>query len=309
VLLDEVDGINSREDQGALPTILQIIRETKFPVILTANDPWDQKIRSLREACLLIEFKRLGLRDGIPLLKTILDSEGVQATDDSLKLLMDYDQGDIRSALNDLQILSSRAKFLTTADIALLSGRDRTQSIFHVLATIFNSKTILSSRKALDASEIDHEMLLQWISENIPYQIPVHKEMGAAISAIAEADMFLARIKRTQAWRLLSYALELMTAGVALSKQTPLRTWTQMRFPQRISAMSRTRVAREIRKQASASIGARGHVSIRRAYDLYFPTIRFIYEHNPEQYERLANWLNAKEQLDALVSGEAKLSN
>ena len=308
VLIDEVDGINSREDQGAMPTILQIIRETRFPLILTANDPWDQKLRSLREACLLIEFKRLGLREGLPLLKTILTKEGVRASDDFLKLLIDTDRGDIRSVLNDLQILSSRARVLSIEDVALLSGRDRTESIFQVLAAIFNSKTIMSARKALDLADIDQEMLLQWILENAPYQIPVATELRSALSAIAEADMLFALIRKRQAWHLLSFALELMTAGVALAKQTPLKGWTSMRFPQRISAMSRTRAVRETRKRVGASIGARSHVSIKRAQHLYFPMIQFIYEHDPTRYEKIAGWLNAKEDLDNLVSSEVKTS-
>src|SRR5207247_2811078 len=49
ILLDEVDGVNLREDHGAITTILQIIKDTQYPLILTANDPWDSKIRPLRE--------------------------------------------------------------------------------------------------------------------------------------------------------------------------------------------------------------------------------------------------------------------
>src|SRR5437016_10737410 len=82
ILLDEVDGINLRTDSGAIATILQIIKETQYPLILTANDPWDPKTRPLREACLQIELKRLGVRDGLPLLRNILNQEGVKANDE-----------------------------------------------------------------------------------------------------------------------------------------------------------------------------------------------------------------------------------
>src|SRR4029077_2456898 len=95
-------------DQAAVTTILQIIKETQYPLILTANDPWDSKIRSLREACLQIELKRLGIRDGLPLLRSIVNQEGIRADEDALRLILDRDRGDIRSILNDLQLLSSR---------------------------------------------------------------------------------------------------------------------------------------------------------------------------------------------------------
>ncbi|HYY91570.1 MAG TPA: AAA family ATPase, partial [Candidatus Dormibacteraeota bacterium] len=113
ILLDEVDGINLREDQGAVTTILQIIKETQYPLILTANDPWDTKTRPLREACLQIELKRIGIRDGLPLLRNILGKEGVRTTDDVLKFVIDKDRGDVRSILNDIQLLSSANKSLT----------------------------------------------------------------------------------------------------------------------------------------------------------------------------------------------------
>src|SRR5207247_2740623 len=177
ILLDEVDGINLRADQAAVTTILQIIKETQYPLILTENDPWDPKIRPLREACLQIELKRLGVRDGLPLLRNILNQEGVKANEDALRLILDRDRGDIRSILNDMQLLSSRHRSLTVDDIDLLSGRDRTESIFEVLRVIFNSLTTASARRALSISDVDQEMLFQWIFENAPYQIPTPKEL------------------------------------------------------------------------------------------------------------------------------------
>ncbi len=301
ILLDEVDGINLRQDQGAVSTILQIIKETRYPIILTANDPWDPKIRPLRDACLQIELKRIGLRDGLPLLRSILSKEGVKSDDDTLRLIIDKDRGDIRSILNDIQMLTSKEGTLTREDINLLSGRDRTESVFEVLRIIFNSRTVAAARRALSISDLDQEMLFQWIFENAPYQIPNSHELAEAISALAEADMYFAWIRKTQSWHLLSYALDLMTAGVAVAKQTPPSGWVPMRFPQKISSMSRTRAIRDTRRKAGAFIGHRSHVSSRRATQLYLPLIQFVYEHNPRKYEEIANWLNAKEELDGLL--------
>src|SRR2546428_57459 len=309
ILLDEVDGINLRVDQGAVATILQIIKETQHPLILTANDPWDPKIRPLREACLQIELKRLGLRDGLPLLRNILNQEGVKANEDAMRLIIDRDRGDIRSILNDMQLLSSSHVTLTVDYVDLLSGRDRTESIFEVLRVIFNSRTVAAARRALSISDVDQEMLFQWIFENAPYQIPKPKELEEAMSALAESDLYFGRIKKTQSWHLLSYALDLMTAGVAVAKQTSPSGWVPMRFPQKISSMSRTRSIRDTRKKAAASIGLRSHVSVRRVQQLYFPLLRFIYEHNPDEYERIAASLDATEELDDLLSNEMRPPN
>src|SRR5438132_450121 len=189
-----------RPSKAAVATILQLIKETQYPFILTANDPWDPKSRPLREACLQIELKRLGVRDGLPLLRNILNQEAVKANDDALRLILDRDRGDIRSILNDIQLLSSRNRSLTVDDIDLLSGRDRTESIFEVLRIIFNSRTTASARRAPSISDVDQEMLFQWIFENAPYQIPKPKELEEAISALAESDLYFGRIKKTQSW-------------------------------------------------------------------------------------------------------------
>jgi hypothetical protein len=98
-----------------------------------------------------------------------------------------------------------------------------------------------------------------------------------------------------------------MTAGVAVAKQTSPSGWVPMRFPQKISSMSRTRSIRDTRKKAAASIGVRSHVSVRRAQQLYFPFLRFIYEHNPDEYERIASWLDAKEELEDLVAPDVNM--
>jgi len=121
VLLDEVDGINLRQDHGAVTTILGVIKESKFPIVLTANDPWDPKIRPLREACLQIELKRLGLREGLPLLKSVLAKENVTADEEALRLLLQKNNGDIRSTLNDLQVLTKKGGRLSVNEVNWLA--------------------------------------------------------------------------------------------------------------------------------------------------------------------------------------------
>ncbi len=308
VLLDEVDGINLRQDHGAVATILGVIKESKFLIVLTANDPWDPKIRPLREACLQIELKRLGLREGIPLLKSVLGKENVTADEDALRLLLQKNNGDIRSTLNDLQVLTKKGGRLGANEVNWLAYRDRTESIFEVLRIVFNSPTVAGARRATNISDVDHEMLFQWILENVPSQITEPHELSEAMNALAEADMFYARIRKTQQWHLLSYALDLMTAGVAISKKTRSMGWVQMRFPQRIATMSRTRMMREQRKALGAAIGAKVHVSSRRALQLYMPLIQFLLEHDEPGFEKIGDWLEVKDELGTFLKGRESVS-
>ncbi len=308
ILLDEVDGINLREDTGAIITMLKIFKETQFPILLTANDIWDPKTRPLRDATFVVEMKRLSIRDGLPFLRNILTKEDVKADDEVLRSIVDKNMGDIRSILNDLEMLSQGTKRITADDVSLLSGRDRTESVFEALRIVFNTRTLAWARRALSVSDLDQDMLFQWIFENAPYQIPEPNELAEAVEALAQADMFFARTKRTQSWHLLSYGLDLMTGGVAIAKKTSARGWVPMKFPQRISSMSRTRSIRDTKKKANLLIGSKTHSSARKAQQYYLPLIQFIQEKNPEKYDKIAEWLGAREELDNVVSGETSWS-
>jgi hypothetical protein len=47
-------------------------------------------------------------------------------------------------------------------------------------------------------------------------------------------------------------------------------------------------------------------MSSRRGTKLYLPLIKFIHEHDPEKYRQIAEWLDAKEPLDEILSLETE---
>src|SRR5438093_9589568 len=120
----------------------------------------------------------------------ILAKESVHSDEEALRSIMERDRGDMRSAITDIQILTGPKKNLTLEDTTLLSNRDRTEYIFEVLRIIFNSRTVAQARRALDKSDVDQEMLFQWILENTRGQIPKLRELEEAMSAIAEEDLY-----------------------------------------------------------------------------------------------------------------------
>ncbi|MEM2561654.1 MAG: AAA family ATPase, partial [Candidatus Bathyarchaeia archaeon] len=58
ILLDELDGLTGNADKGGVKAITDIIKETQCPVILIANNAYDPRFITLRNYCLLIEFKK-----------------------------------------------------------------------------------------------------------------------------------------------------------------------------------------------------------------------------------------------------------
>jgi replication factor C large subunit len=295
VLIDEVDGINLSEDRGAVDTIVRLVEDTQVPVILTANDPWDPKIGPIRNATTMIEYRRLGLRDAVPYLKKICQKEGIEVEEQALRLIVDRNQGDMRSIMNDLQVLTSGRKKLTYEETTWLGFRDRRASIFDALKTVFTSPTCLQARRATDMANVDLDMFFEWVYENAPRQLNDPRDLSHAMSALAQADLYRARIDRTRAWELLPYALEMETAGVAMSKEFTKPAWIPMKFPERIQLLSRTRKKRSIEAELGRSIGARCHISSRRAIPHYLPYIKYVLEKNQSEGARLVEWLGVSE--------------
>jgi replication factor C large subunit len=138
-------------------------------------------------------------------------------------------------------------------------------------------------------------MFFEWVYENAPRQLNDPRDLSHAMSALAQADLYRARIDRTRAWELLPYALEMETAGVAMSKEFTKPAWVPMKFPERIQLLSRTRKTRSIEAELGRSIGARCHISSRRAIPRYLPYIKYILEKNPTEGNRLVEWLGLSE--------------
>ena len=103
------------------------------PIVLIANDPYDPRFSTLRSLCLMIEFKRPHSREVAAFLKKICLKEGIEAEEAALKFIAQRAQGDVRSAINDLQALAQGKKRLTYDDVAWLAYRDRKEQIFNCL--------------------------------------------------------------------------------------------------------------------------------------------------------------------------------
>jgi len=305
ILLDEIDGINLSEDKGAISAVVETIRQARYPIVLTANDPWDPKIRPLRELCQLIEFKRLGVRDSLPYLKRLCASEGIEVEEQALRLIIDRNKGDMRSIINDLQTFTAGRKRLSYSDVEWLSWRDRRESIFDALRAVFSSKTSIQARRAPDMADMNLDMFFEWIYENAPLQLTDHRDLAAAMGALSRADLHLARTKRLQAWQLLPFAIDQMTAGVAMSKERTKPAWIPMKFPSRIMLLSRTKKERSLRSAIGTKIGTRSHLSSQAAQRHFLPYVSFIFQNNPEMASGIAEWLDLDEEMVQYLSGKS----
>lgn len=279
ILLDEVDGINPREDAGGLAMILKFIDSTRYPLVLTANDPWDPKLRVLRDKCLLIRFKPLGIRVITSVLANICKREGIICDYQVLRAIAEKSKGDLRAAINDLQAIAFGKKKITVEDLEVLGYRAKQADMFEIVRSVLAAKSPEQARAVLSMPSLDYEMLMQWLSENIPYQYaPSLRAIADAYDALALADIFLRRAKRTNEWSLLSYALNLMTVGVASARDKPKFKFVKYHFPQKLRLLSQTRKYREARKRVAMAIARKCHVSSQVVIREILPFLFVIYE-------------------------------
>lgn len=305
IVFDEVDGIVGDADAGGLAEIIRAIEGTRVPIILIANDAWDPKLAPLRNLSILVEFKRLSTTEVAKHLARICAKEGILAEEKALKFIAERSNGDVRSAVLDLQALAQGKEKLTYEDVSWLAARDRKYEIFEVLKNIFYAKSATSAKMAVNAADVDLDMLLEWIYENIPNVIKNPHELAAAMDAISRADMYRGAIKETGDWSFLRYVIDLMTAGVAFSWSKKSSGWTPFRFPERIKTAAATKEEREMLEEIGKRIGKKCHLSSSRAIVEVLPYLAIILHNNPKMGKKIARWLNLTDEMISFIMKRA----
>lgn len=304
ILLDELDGLTGTADRGGVKAITDIAKSAQCPLVLIANSAYDPRFTNLRNYCLLIEFKKPATGDVAKLLMHICDKEGILADEDAIKFIAQRSGGDVRSAVNDLQALGQGKRKLTYEDVSWLGYRDRQDTIFNVLRMIFYGKTSSSAKRAMDMSDVDADMLFEWIYENAPAHFTDPHDLVNVMEALATADVYRGRIRATQDWSLMRYVVDFMTAGVAMARQnTKVSGWIPFRFPTRIQMLSRSKAERAVRLSIGVKIKRRCHMSAVRASKDVLPYLKIIFKNNAEMAAGLAKWLDLDQEMVEYVAG------
>jgi replication factor C large subunit len=308
VLLDELDGLTGASDKGGVKAITDVVKVAQCPIVLIANSAYDPRFSNLRNYCLMLEFKKPAAADVAKLLRGICGEEGIEADEKALKFIAQRSEGDVRSAIMDLQALAQGKKNLSYDDVFWLGYRDRQDSIFNVLRMIVYGKTCSSAKQAVNMADIDIDMLFEWIYENVPDHLTDPHDLALAMDALAIADVYRGRIRANQDWSFLRYVIDYMAAGVAMARQNSKTSgWIPFRFPSRIQMLSRSRAERANRLSIGKKIKRRCHISAFRASKEVLPYLRLIFNNNAEMAAELAKWLDLdSEMIEYLVGSEEK---
>jgi len=308
ILLDEVDGVHSIGDRGGLAAVIQLQSKAKVPIVLTANDPWNRRFRTLRSHCMMIKFQAIRKREMMTLLKGVSRVEGITVDPEVLQFIVERTGGDARAAILDLQTVSQGRESVTIEDADFLPTRERREDVFNTLRGIFNSESILAAREKVNASDVNYEMLFEWLYENVPREYQRTDELSKALDALARADVLFNRMKRKQNWRLLPYAIELMSGGVALSRAENPRRWVKYEFPSRIRDLGRTRRSRGIVREIGGKIASKSHCSARSALKSELPYLRVLFSCSAEKAANVSRWLGLTPNEIEFISGNRSMA-
>ena len=263
VILDEADNLHGNYDRGGARAIINVVRSTKQPIILIANEFYDMD-SALRLACKPVQFRIMNSAAMVTVLKSICRKEGVMVNVGVIEQINDNAGGDLRSAINDLQAIAIGQNELYVDDI-VTAPRDARETVFRAMDKIFKASDMRGAQEAAWHVDESPDNLINWIDENLPLAYKDEQDMYAGFNQLSRADLFLGRVRRRQNYRLWRYASLFMTGGVAAVKSQNYSGYNKYQAPQFWKKLGQTRAKRNIRDSLAGKIGALCHMSKRYA--------------------------------------------
>lgn len=275
ILVDEIDGLAGNNDRGGAGAVATVIAETKFPVVLTANDPFDSKLSPIRTKSNMIEFTAVDYLQIANVLKSICDKEKMQADESVLKTLARRAGGDLRSAITDLQTIA--ASGITKESMTVLGDRDREESMQSALIKVFKNSDPLIALSAFDSVPEDLDGCLLWVDENMPKEYVAPQDRARAADAIASADWYRGIIRRRQHWHFLTSVNAMLSAGVAVAKDAKYPGVPDYKPTMRILKIWQANMKYNKRKAIAEKLATITHTSAKRTIQ-ELPFIQAIFK-------------------------------
>ncbi|MEM4239641.1 MAG: replication factor C large subunit [Candidatus Woesearchaeota archaeon] len=292
ILVDEIDGVSGTDDRGGITALVDLIAKTRFPIIMTAQDPWDKKFSALRSKSVLVEFPSLPADSIVSVLQEICSKEKVMAEQPAVKAIARRSGGDMRSAINDLQLLSEGSGKLTQDSLAVLGERNRLEQIETALVKVFKNSDPLLALGAFDQTDTDIDEIFLWLDHNLAREYENPKDRVRAYDILSRADVFRGRIRRQQHWRFLSHIFELLTAGIAVAKDAKSKNPPKYERSSRLLKIWMANMKYSKRKAIAQKIADATHSSSKTALHHTLPALQVVIRNNQEQEKILAEELD-----------------
>ena len=319
IILDEADNLYEKldksetevglGDKGGKKAIIDTIKITKQPIILIVNDYYELTKGGgdlLKNLCTVIQFYEVSSSQIVELLKHICRQENITADIRILKTIADRSKGDVRSAVNDLQSLCLNRTQINYEDVDALGYRDRETLIFDALREVFKTKNIQNSRDCMRHTDVEPDMFLLWISENLPREYLDVDDLVKGYAALAKADVFFGRVKKSRDYGLWSYACDLMSSGITIAKTHSYGN-TKYMFPLWLKEMKGYQPMRMVRESVVKKISTVNHVSVQKTKEAILPLFQSLFRNDTHFACKMMQTLNLSEGEVKFLLGEKHL--
>ena len=257
IIMDEVDGIHGTNDRGGVKAIGEIIKNSKHPMILIANDFYSKRITSIKTKCTVIKMAKVRSPSIRKALKEIAQKEEIKANPKALDLI------------------AKKSNNLRTKD-------DRSD-IFNAITGVLKSKNPQHVREALRVDE-DPTLVMEYIAENIPREYANKNEIKKAYENVAKADLYFGRAQRSRNYGYWKYASDFMGIGVSSSKKQTYKKFTKIQTPTIFTLMGRNRGKRNLRDGIAEKMSDKMHISHAIAISM-FPYLEIMFKNDELAWE------------------------
>ncbi|PIC28653.1 hypothetical protein B9Z55_020497 [Caenorhabditis nigoni] len=229
LIMDEVDGMSGNEDRAGISELIQIIKESKIPIICICNDRMHTKIRSLANYCYDLRFPKPRVEMIRSRMMTICSQEKLKITKEDLDEIIELSGHDVRQTIYNLQMRSKSSN-------ATVNKKDLAWGPFEAARRLLDSRTTLMEKQEMFF--VDYGIMPLFVQENyLNMKNEKHKPLEAirglrkASDLISLGDIVDRQIRGGGSWKLLneqsmlSAALPAMATGGHLKAMLQFPSW------------------------------------------------------------------------------------
>mmetsp|Transcript_687 Transcript_687/g.1994 ORF Transcript_687/g.1994 Transcript_687/m.1994 type:complete len:1093 (+) Transcript_687:367-3645(+) len=216
LVMDEVDGM-SAGDRGGVADLIQTIHKSKIPIIAICNDKYNQKLKSLRNHCMELEYRKPTAQQIGARMMAIAKQEGLQLTDATMRSLVEGANGDLRLILGQLQMIRLRTTALSYDDAKKHGGnsKDEIMSPFEAARKLLDTGSRdMRLGDQIDLVFQDMDLVPLLIQENYLNHKPAQagsevqqmQLLAKAADSLSLGDGATRRVRMQQNWALMPFA-------------------------------------------------------------------------------------------------------
>uniref|UniRef100_A0A7I4YSS2 Replication factor C subunit 1 n=1 Tax=Haemonchus contortus TaxID=6289 RepID=A0A7I4YSS2_HAECO len=260
LIMDEVDGMSGTEDRAGIAELIQIIKETKIPIICICNDRQHPKIRSLANYCFDVRFQKPRVEQIRARMMSIACQEKLKISKEELDQMIELSGHDVRQTIYNMQLHSS------SGGQTKVQKKDVAVGPFEAARKLLDSRSTLQEKQ--DTFFVDYSIMPLFVQENYPNMrndkhTPKQAMAGLrkAADLISHGDTIERCIRSTGTWKLLNEQAMLACALPAIATDGHLRAMIQ--FPawlgKNSTANKRQRLLRQLATHMHLKISADNH--------------------------------------------------